>query len=111
MKISGILNNLSECRVRFQWLGSSFCGKYIPHERADDEILINLELETVDTAIHEVLHREHSLWSEKKVIKKTFKILQNLTAEQIHKIFAAVVERHNEVIQAEAKERKRKGRR
>lgn len=87
MKAHRILEHLDDCQVCFQWLAKHIYGKYIPSSSEDDdEILINLELHVVDTAVHEVLHRENPRWSEKKVLNETLRVVQSMTLKEIRAI-------------------------
>ena len=57
-----------------------YCGK-------DGRITVNPIPDTLDTLIHELLHRRHPTWSERTVKRETTKLIHSLTPEEMRDLY------------------------
>lgn len=70
---------------------------------SDGGIVINPTVETVDTAIHECLHRLRPTWTERTVRTRTRKLMGQLSNKDVECLFTLLVTR------AAMKGKRRKG--
>jgi hypothetical protein len=58
---------------------------------SDGEIVINPAVDVTDTAIHECLHRLRPAWSERTVRRRTRRLMNQLSNDEVDKVFEVVM--------------------
>lgn len=67
----------------FGWIDKKTLGKI---DFVNERITINLDLEVVDTYVHEWLHNVYPHLSERAIVKKTRKYVNRMTVARIRKL-------------------------
>lgn len=62
-------------------------GQFVHGQIEGSKIVINPTIETVDTLLHECLHRLRPQWSERAVRSRTTRIMRSLSYPEIDRIY------------------------
>jgi len=73
----------SDWSVMFRWISKENLGEC---DYKKKRISINMELELVDTLVHELLHQRFPNLTETQVKKRTLKYLRRMTVAEIKKL-------------------------